>query len=171
MIDGMMKNFSSEFVSDFVRINDFWSTQSRNNHLLGVFPFLNRPRTHEITGWSPLTILNRFFSSEIILSHNSSYRRLKEYIGSKEGRSNACDTTMKWQAHLKAWTINVKMVVFQCPASCVTIPNTESLFSSETGVNSGMRSWKMHLSDRARYQKAIGGIYFTRKWKEENLHF
>ncbi len=37
------------------------------------------------------------------------------------------------------------------------------LSSSETGVNSGMRSWKKHLSEWAQCQKAIGGIYFTKK--------
>ncbi len=49
--------------------------------------------------------------------------------------------------------------------SCVTISNLDSLSSSETGVNPGTRSWKKHLSEWARCQKAIGDIYFTKKWR------
>ncbi len=45
----------------------------------------------------------------------------------------------------------------------------DSLSSSETGVNPEIRSWKKHLSERARRQKAIGGIYFTNKWRSETL--
>ncbi len=41
--------------------------------------------------------------------------------------------------------------------------------SSETGVNSGISSWKKHLSDWARCQKANGGIFFTEKWRAETL--
>jgi hypothetical protein len=58
---------------------------------------------------------------------------------------------------------------FPVSASCVTIPNPDSLSSSETGVNLGIRSWKKHWSERARCQKAIGGIYFTKKWTSETL--
>jgi hypothetical protein len=39
----------------------------------------------------------------------------------------------------------------------------------KTGVNPGIRSWKKHLSDWAWCQKAIGGIYFTKKWRAETL--
>ncbi len=55
-------------------------------------------------------------------------------------------------------------VRFPVPASCVTISNPNSLSSSETGVNPGIRSWKKHLSEWARSQEAIDGIYFTKKW-------
>jgi hypothetical protein len=51
----------------------------------------------------------------------------------------------------------------------VTITNPESLYSSETGVNPGIRSGKKDLSERARCQKAIGGIYFTKKRRAETL--
>jgi hypothetical protein len=54
-------------------------------------------------------------------------------------------------------------------ASCVTISNLDSLSTSETGNNSGIRSWKKHSSEWARCQKAIGGIYFTKKWRAETL--
>ncbi len=37
--------------------------------------------------------------------------------------------------------------------------------SSEIGVNPGIRSWKTHLAECARCQKAIGCIYFTKKVK------
>ncbi len=57
----------------------------------------------------------------------------------------------------------------QVYSSCVTISNPDSLSSSETGVNPGIRSRKMHLSDWAWCQKAIGGIYFTKKWRAETL--
>jgi hypothetical protein len=58
---------------------------------------------------------------------------------------------------------------FPVSASCVSISKPDLLSSSETGVNSGIRSWKKHLSDWARCQKAIGGIYFTKKWRAETL--
>jgi hypothetical protein len=52
---------------------------------------------------------------------------------------------------------------FPLSASFVTISNPELLSSSEPGDNPGIRSWKKHLSEWARRQKAIGGIYFTKK--------
>ncbi len=61
------------------------------------------------------------------------------------------------------------MVVILLSGSCVTISNPNSLSSSETGVNSGIRSWKKRLSDWAQCQKAIGGINFTKKWRAETL--
>ncbi len=56
---------------------------------------------------------------------------------------------------------------FLVSASCGTISDPEWLSSSETGVNPGISSRKKHLSDWARRQKAIGGIYFTKKWRAE----
>ncbi len=53
--------------------------------------------------------------------------------------------------------------------SCVTNSNPNLLFNSEKGVNPGRRSWKKQLSEWPRSQKAIGGIYFTKKWKVETL--
>jgi hypothetical protein len=58
---------------------------------------------------------------------------------------------------------------FLVSVSCVTISNPHLLSSSETGVNPGIRSWKKHLSEWARCQKATGGIYFTKKWWAETL--
>ncbi len=51
----------------------------------------------------------------------------------------------------------------------VTISKPDLLSSSKTGVNLGIRSWKKHFSDWARCQTAIGGIYFTKKWRAETL--
>jgi hypothetical protein len=51
----------------------------------------------------------------------------------------------------------------------VTIMNPESLSSTETGVDPEIRSWKNHLSKWARRKKAIGVVYFTKKWKVETL--
>ncbi len=58
---------------------------------------------------------------------------------------------------------------FPASASYVTISNPDLLSSSETGVNPGIRSWKKHLSEWAQCQKAIGGIYFTKKWRAGTL--
>ncbi len=44
-----------------------------------------------------------------------------------------------------------------------------SLSSSETGVNLGIKSWWRHLSEWAQRQEAIGDIYFTKKWRAETL--
>ncbi len=52
-------------------------------------------------------------------------------------------------------------------SSCVSISNPNLLSSSGTGVDPGIRSWKMHLSDWAQCPKAIGGIFFTKKWRAE----
>ncbi len=40
---------------------------------------------------------------------------------------------------------------------------------AETGVNPGTRSWKMHSSGRVRRQKAIGAIYFPKKWSSDSI--
>jgi hypothetical protein len=53
--------------------------------------------------------------------------------------------------------------------SCVTIANPDLLSSSEAGVNPAVRSWKKHSSEWAWCQKAIGEIYFTKKWRAEHL--
>jgi hypothetical protein len=42
---------------------------------------------------------------------------------------------------------------------------TDLLSSIETGANFAIRSWKKHLSDWAQSQKAVGGIFFTKKWR------
>jgi hypothetical protein len=53
--------------------------------------------------------------------------------------------------------------------SRVTFLNLDSHSSSEAGVNPGIRSWKTFLSEWARFQKAIGKIYITKKWRAETL--
>ncbi len=58
---------------------------------------------------------------------------------------------------------------FSVFASCVTISNHDLLSSSETMVISEIRSWKKHLFEWARCQEAIGGSYFTKKWRSETL--
>ncbi len=60
---------------------------------------------------------------------------------------------------------------FQVASRCVTISNPNTLSNSETWeVNPGIWSGKKkHSSDWARFQKAIGGIYFTKKWRAEIL--
>jgi hypothetical protein len=58
---------------------------------------------------------------------------------------------------------------FLVSSSCVTYSNPISLSSNETGDNPGIRSWKLQLSDWAQYQKAIGGVYFTKKLRPETL--
>jgi hypothetical protein len=42
-------------------------------------------------------------------------------------------------------------------------------FPAVEQLNPGIKSWKMHLSDWARCQKAIDGICFTKKWRAETL--
>jgi hypothetical protein len=54
-------------------------------------------------------------------------------------------------------------------SSILTISNPKFLSSCETEVNPGIRSWKYPLSDWVRCQKAIGGIYFTKKWRAETV--
>jgi hypothetical protein len=58
---------------------------------------------------------------------------------------------------------------FHVSASCVTISNLDMLSSITTGVNPGTISCEKHLCEWARCQKAIGGIYFTKKWRAETL--
>ncbi len=57
-------------------------------------------------------------------------------------------------------------------AICVANSNTNLLSSCETGVNPDwtIRSWKKHLSDQTRCQRAIAGTYFTiKQWRAEVL--
>jgi hypothetical protein len=52
---------------------------------------------------------------------------------------------------------------------CVTVSNPDSLASSEIRLKPCVRSWKKGLFERARCQKTIGGIYFTKKWRAGTL--
>ncbi len=56
---------------------------------------------------------------------------------------------------------------FQVSTSCETISIPKSLSSNETGVNAGIRSWKKHSSEWAWCQRAMGGIYSTKKWRAD----
>ncbi len=47
--------------------------------------------------------------------------------------------------------------------------NRSALLRSETGLNHGIKSQKKLLSERAPCEKAVGGIYFTKKWRAETL--
>jgi hypothetical protein len=85
--------------------------------------------------------------------------------------------TILWSRQkLRLYNLCVQCIDYRCEdgrfpvlASCVTISNPNLLSSSDTGVDPGIRSWKKHLSEWARCQKAIGGIYFTKKWRAETL--
>jgi hypothetical protein len=67
------------------------------------------------------------------------------------------------------YPVDVKDGRFSVSVGWVTISNPDLLSSCETGVNSGMRSWKKHLSEWALCQKAIGGICFKEKRKAGTL--
>jgi hypothetical protein len=54
--------------------------------------------------------------------------------------------------------------------SYVTISSPHLLSISETRVDPGIGSWRKQASEWARCQKAIGGIYFPKKWKAETPH-
>jgi hypothetical protein len=59
---------------------------------------------------------------------------------------------------------------FLVSTSAVTVSNQDLLSSSKSRVNPGIRSWKKLLSQWARCQEAVGGIYSTiRKWEAETL--
>ncbi len=58
---------------------------------------------------------------------------------------------------------------FPVSANSAAISNPFLLSSSETGINPGIKSWRKHLSDWDRCKKAIGGVYFTKKWRAETL--
>jgi hypothetical protein len=45
----------------------------------------------------------------------------------------------------------------------VTILNSPSVSSSETGVRNGIKSWKSHLFSSAEEQETVGGFYFKVK--------
>jgi hypothetical protein len=47
--------------------------------------------------------------------------------------------------------------------------NPSLLSTWETGVNPGIRSWKKRWYEWAWCQKAIGGIYITKRWRTETL--
>ncbi len=54
--------------------------------------------------------------------------------------------------------------------SWLTSPNPASLSSSETRVHLGIRRRKRRSSESAQCQEAIGVIYFTERWRPEDLH-
>jgi hypothetical protein len=54
-------------------------------------------------------------------------------------------------------------------ASCVTVSNPVCFPAVIWGFNPRIRSWKTHSSEWARFHKAIGGIYLTKKWRTETL--
>ncbi len=61
------------------------------------------------------------------------------------------------------------MAVFRKSSTCVTISNPDLLSSSETGVNTGIRSWKKPWSESARCQEVKCGNDFTKKWSTQTL--
>jgi hypothetical protein len=71
----------------------------------------------------------------------------------------------RWE-HIDYRCENRRFRVFE---RCVTISNPNLLSCSETGINPGIRSWKKHLSHWPWPLKAIGGIYFTTKWRAQIL--
>jgi hypothetical protein len=79
---------------------------------------------------------------------------------------------VKWSCNFScSWLILVIGIDyrFEDGHSSVTISNPDSLFSSKAGDSLWIRSGERHLSDWARCQKAIDGIYFTKKWRAETL--
>jgi hypothetical protein len=55
-------------------------------------------------------------------------------------------------------------------ASSMTISNPDSVSSSsKTEINPGIRNWKKKVSEWARWQEEICGVYFTKKWSAETL--
>jgi hypothetical protein len=81
-----------------------------------------------------------------------------EHIYSRKERRGTKNWVMEVTRDIDSCSIDVK-------PSSVTFSNPESLSRSNTMLNPGIR-WK-HLSDWARCQKAICGIYFTKKWRAE----
>ncbi len=51
----------------------------------------------------------------------------------------------------------------------MAVSNTRYLSSSETRVNTGIRGWKLHLSESTIYQESVGGICFSNEWMAASL--
>jgi hypothetical protein len=68
-------------------------------------------------------------------------------------------------------TVDYRCVHGRFPVSTSSgkISTRESISSSGTGGRSRNKSCKKHSSEWARCQKAVGGIYFTKKWSAETL--
>ncbi len=75
----------------------------------------------------------------------------------------------RWIQRGKGRRLSIWRQSFLVSASYVTIPNRDSLFNIDTGVNPGIRVWKKHIYYWALCQKAIGGICFTQKERAETL--
>jgi hypothetical protein len=58
---------------------------------------------------------------------------------------------------------------FPVSASCVTISNPDLALQRWNRGKFWNKKLKKHFSDWAQCQKAIGEIYFTKKWKAETL--
>ncbi len=74
--------------------------------------------------------------------------------------------TSVWKTHPIPWTIDEKMVVSSCVCEMRDVFKPWLFYRSETRVKPGIRSWKS-TSDWAQCKKAIGGMYFTKKWRSE----
>jgi hypothetical protein len=104
----------------------------------------------------------------IVWPYRRIYHRIKQIKFQVKLSTRYCRLLdLKFVIHrLEMW----RWSCFLVSASCVTISNLHPLSSSETGVNPGIRSWKKHLFEWARCQKAaIGGIYIATKWRAETL--
>ncbi len=61
------------------------------------------------------------------------------------------------------------MVVFQCPQVAWQFQTPYCFPAVKQGLILEEEAEKKHLSEWAQRQKAIGGIYFTKKWRTETL--
>ncbi len=101
--------------------------------------------------------------------------RNQRRYGHRQGRhdDHNCNSIYKKRVVVEStWSGGGKSIGYRCEdgrlplsASCVAISNPDLLYSSETGVDPWMRSWKKRLSECVQCQKAIGGIYFTKRVK------
>jgi hypothetical protein len=112
----------------------------------------------------PWASLNRglLICSECASIHRTLGRHVSRVAHFKRMNANPRLTNV---SRSRRWTMNMEMSNDYLPvsASCVTISNPDSLSTSKTWINLGMRSWRNDLSEWARCLKAIGGTYFTKK--------
>ncbi len=111
-----------------------------------------------------VTVPNHGYDFSIETGDNISLNKLK----STRIRSLNVFTAMSCFVLLE-WDPCITHIHSRCleSASCVKISNPYKLSCSEAGVNPGIRCRKKHASEWARSQKAIGGIYFTKKRRAE----
>jgi hypothetical protein len=109
--------------------------------------------------------LRKTVTNAISCYDNSSKRKKKRNKNTHLSRTSIIISS-RWSTQILKIIERIEGIDYRCEdgrfpvvylsASCVPISNPKSLPSNGTGVNPGIRSWKMHVTDWAECQNVTG---------------